>query len=175
MSRPTNLRLVLGAVFAVAAGAVANSLLVDIPAPAPVAYAASEDWRVPPSPRPPLESVDAAWEKATPWPLPPPPPESAAAAQDDAGPVPVPVGVARSRSGARAVFTVPGTGNLLLRAGAPLPGGGKVLRVSGLSVEWIDAKGQRQQREMFNSYQIQEEATPKPAPASKPPAKKGRR
>ena len=176
MSKPaTTWRLVLGAVLALAAGAAGNMLFVDIPAAAPVAYVASEDWQVPPSPRPPLKSVESAWAKVTPWPLPPPPPEVAAAAPEDAGPAPMPVGVARGRAGARAIFTVPGTGNLLLRAGAPLPGGGRVLRVSGLSVDWIDAKGQRQQREMFNSYQIQEEAAPQPAPASKPPAKKGRR
>ncbi|MFN3703334.1 hypothetical protein [Thermomonas sp.] len=172
MSRSTILRLALGALFAMAAGAVANRVLVDIPPTAPIAHAASQDWRIPPSPRPPLKSVDAAWEKVAPWPL-PPPPEAVVGEVEDAGPVAMPVGIARSRSGARAVFAVQGMGNMLLRAGAPLPGGGKVLRVSGLSVEWIDAKGRRQRREMFNSYQIQEEVAPVPAP--KQPAQKGRR
>ncbi len=169
-------RLLLGALLAVAFGVAANFALVDVPGQAEIPRAAAEDWTLPQSPRPVPAMVEAAWEKSPPWPLPPPPQEVAASSgAAPEVPAPVPVGVARSRNGARAIFSVAGAGTVLLRAGEPLPGGGRVLRVSGLSVEWRDAKGERQQREMFNSYQIQEEAAPAPAPASKPPTKKGRR
>lgn len=169
-------RLLLGALLALALGAAANFAFVDVPGRAVAPRAGAEDWTLPQSPRPPLATVEATWEKSPPWPQPPPPQEVAAGAAEALEvPAPVPVGVARSRNGARAVFTVAGAGTVLLRAGEPLPGGGRVLRVSGLSVEWLDAKGERQQREMFNSYQIQEEAAPAPAPASKPPTRKGRR
>lgn len=165
-------RLLLGALLALALGAAANFAFVDVPGRAVAPRAGAEDWTLPQSPRPPLATVEAAWEKSPPWPQPPPPQEVAAGAAEALEvPAPVPVGVARSRNGARAVFTVAGAGTVLLRAGEPLPGGGRVLRVSGLSVEWLDAKGERQQREIFNSYQIQEEAAALPAP----PARRGRR
>lgn len=176
MSALSMWRLLLGALLALALGAMANFAFVDVPGQPVALRATGEDWTLPQSPRPAPAMVEAAWEKSPPWPQSPPPQEVAAgAAEAPEVPPPVPVGVARSRNGARAVFSVAGAGTVLLRAGDPLPGGGRVLRVSGLSVEWRDAKGERQQREMFNSYQIQEEAAPAPAPASKPPTRKGRR
>ena len=172
MSTSSMLRLLLGALLALALGAAANFAFVDVPGQSVAPRAGGEGWTLPQSPRPAPAMVEAAWEKSPPWPQPPPPQEVAAgAAEAPEVPPPVPVGVARSRNGARAAFSVAGAGTVLLRAGEPLPGGGRVLRVSGLSVEWLDAKGERQQREMFNSYQIQEEAAALPAP----PARRGRR
>lgn len=171
MSGQSMWRLALGALLALAIGAGANFVFVDVPGQPAAPSAGADDWTLPQSPRPALATVEAAWEKNSPWPLPPPQEAAASAAEAPEVPAPVPVGVARSRSGARAVFSVAGSGTVLLRAGERLPGGGRVLRISGLSVEWLDAKGERQQREMFNSYQIQEEAAALPSP----PARRGRR
>ena len=172
MSRLPLLRLWLGAALALAVGVVANFAFVDVPGQTAPSPAQAEIWALPQSTRPAPAVVEPAWEKNPPWPLPAPAQEVAASvAEVPETPAPVPVGVARGRSGARAVFSVAGAGTVQLRPGQPLPGGGRVLRVSGLSVEWLDAKGQRQQREMFNSYQIQEEAAALPAP----PARRGRR
>lgn len=160
----------LGAVCALILGVLFNFLLIDVPG-APAWRVSTDTWQLPHSARPAIKTIDAEWEKNVPWPAPPPPPEAAAlATAAPEGPAPVPVGVAKSRGTPRAIFTVPGEGNVLLRTGEPLPGGGRVLRISGLSVEWMDAKGQRQQREMFNTYQVQEETALPP-----PPAKRGRR
>ncbi|UWX04305.1 hypothetical protein H1235_03455 [Pseudoxanthomonas sp. NC8] len=109
---------------------------------------------------PDFEKLDARWEARAPWPKAPEPSKSAAPEEDVPGPVPV--GVTRSKRGTVAIFSVPGAGKVALGAGDALPGGGNVTHVSGLSVEWTDAKGELQRREMFNTYKVQEEAPPAP-------------
>lgn len=135
----------LAAAFAV--GSLANLLF----GPSPDAIAQlppdKNEWAVPGADLPDLAALDAGWEARAPWgarprapeaaPVPPPPP-------------PAPVGIARGRKGQQEViFLVADQGAVRVAPGESLPDGGRLLRVSGMRVTWIDGEGQEQQREMF--------------------------
>lgn len=96
--------------------------------------------------------VEAVWQSLAPWGSPPPPPSTTAEAEPEP-PAPRLIGVVRSGRAYRAVFMIEGAGQLILAPGARLPGGGRVLSVAGLRVSWIDAKGQRHNRQVFDTYQ----------------------
>lgn len=125
-----------------------------------VLFGASPDKLVPPSPGdvewkpvqawiPDLVSADERWSQLAPWgampklaeALAPPPP-----------PPPVAVGIAKGARGPEAIFMISGAGELRIPPGGRLPDGGRLLRISGMRVTWMDGKGQKQEREMFMAF-----------------------
>jgi len=119
------------------------------PAPAAIALAkpAPVKWGIARGAGPDLDGADGIWDERAPWgappkpvePPPPPPP-----------PAPVPVGIVKVARGYEAIFMVPGSGvEFRLRPGDRLPEGGRLLRIQGLRVLWIDRDNKKQQREMF--------------------------
>ena len=123
-------------------------------------FGASPDKLVPPSPGdvewkpvqarvPDLAAADERWSELAPWgampkpveaPRPPPPPP------------PVAVGIAKGARGPEAIFMISGAGELRIPPGGRLPDGGRLLRISGMRVTWVDGKGQKQEREMFMAF-----------------------
>ena len=137
-------------------------------------FGASPDKLVPESPgdvewkpvqawAPDLAAADQRWKELAPWgaapkpaePLPPPPPIP-----------PMAVGIAKGARGPEAIFMLDGAGEVRLPPGGRLPGGGRVLRISGLNVTWLDAKGVKQEREMFAVFRPTASASAMPASGS---------
>ena len=152
-------RIPLVGLVALALGAGASFLFGDAPASASARPPAPLDWKMPEPAILDFAALDAKWEESPPWPAPPPPPPAAeqAAAAEEALP-PAPVGIAKGKRTFEAIFSVPGAGELRLTPGGRLPDGGRVLKVSRLSVEWVDGKGERHEHQMFNTYRIPEAA-----------------
>jgi len=88
-------------------------------------------------------AADAIWQARFPWGGAPPPPEES--------PVPtaVPVAIISSAAGHTAVFVMAGLPEVHVRAGDPLPDGGRVERVEALTVAWTDGQGQQQQQQLL--------------------------
>jgi hypothetical protein len=143
-------------------GAFAQWVLGDGPRSGSAEAPALPAWQLPGRSGPDLAKLDARWEARAPWTKAPEPDKVAAAVED--APSPVPVGVARGKRGMVAIFSVPGGGDVGLAAGEHLPGGGTVTSVSGLSIEWTDARGQLQRHEMFNTYRVVQEEEPDKKP-----------
>ena len=93
-----------------------------------------------------LALADARWSEHSPWgavPKPaemPPPP---------APPPPMAVGIVKTPRGQEAIFMIHDAGEIRVAPGGSLPGGGRLLRISGFRITWIDDKGMKQEREMF--------------------------
>lgn len=106
----------------------------------------SPPWAVPAMPdrTAAAAAADAVWQSRFPWGGAPPPVEAA--------PVPtaVPVAIVSTAAGHTAVFVMTGIPEVHVRAGDPLPDGGRVEEIQALSVAWIDGQGQRQQRIMLS-------------------------
>ncbi len=132
----------------VAFGLGAAASLAFGPAPDEALPAAASDigWDKGEDAGPALALADTRWEARTPWGAPPKPPVPATPPPP---PPPMPVGVTRSGRGAEAIFLVHGTGELRVAPGGPLPDGGRLLRISGLRVEWRDGEGREHKRELF--------------------------
>lgn len=133
--------LVVAAAFS--SGMAAYQALGSSPAAAAPAASGAVKWNQPGASAPDLKQADATWDERAPWgappqPVAPPPP-----------PVPVPVGIIKVARGHEAIFMIAGAGELRLRPGGRLPDGGRLLRISGLRVTWVDGAGQQHQREMF--------------------------
>jgi hypothetical protein len=47
------------------------------------------------------------------------------------------------------VFLLPGGGEVQLKRGAALPGGGRIVSVERFRIVWIDRDGKKQQHELF--------------------------
>lgn len=94
-------------------------------------------------------NANTTWQNAAPW-------GAAPVAVVEAAPPPSPpspVGVARDGRQYTAIFQINGNGVVRLAAGDRLPdGGGNVLQVTGRRIVWLDAQGNRQQREIFNNF-----------------------
>lgn len=141
---PLKSLVIIAAAFAVGAGAY-------------LALGASPEKVVP---RPPVDSewkpvearvqdqalADARWSEHSPWGAVPKPPE---APPPPPPPPPMAVGIVKTARGQEAIFTVHDAGEIRVAPGDYLPGGGRLLRISGLRITWVDAKGQKQEREMF--------------------------
>ncbi len=153
-------RIPLVMLMALALGAGASFLFGDAPASVSARPPVLLDWKMPQLATLDFAVLDAQWKESPPWPAPPPPPPAAeqATAAEEAVP-PAPVGIAKGRRAYEAIFSVPGAGELRLLPGDRLPDGGRVLKVSRLSIEWVDGKGERHEHQMFNTYHIPE-ATP---------------
>ncbi len=115
-------------------------------APEPPAQAWRDGWSADDD----LLAASVAWQERAPWGAPP-----AVAAEGAPAPPPpsVPVGVSKEGRNYTAIFQVNGSGVIRLGAGGRLPDGGHVLQVSGRRVVWLDADGERRQREIFNEFQ----------------------
>lgn len=150
-------RIPLAALVALLLGAGASFLFGDAPASASARPPAQLEWKVPQLATLDFAVLDAQWEKSPPWPAPPPPAVEQAAAAEEALP-PAPVGIAKGKRAFEAIFSVPGAGELRLLPGGRLPDGGRVMKVSRLSVEWVDGKGEHYEHQMFNTYRIPEVA-----------------
>ncbi len=137
-------------------GGGANLLLLPAPSTAAAKPLADAPWELSPAKAWDRDAIDAAWADKAPWGAAPKPQEPAAPPPP---PPPELVGVIKDGKTYRAVFSVPGAGQLALLPGSALPGGGRVLSVAGLRVVWVDADGARHQREIFNTYQ--EELAPR--------------
>ena len=123
-------------------------------------FGASPDKLVPPSPGdvewkpvqawvPDLAVADERWSELAPWGAVPKPAE---ALLPPPPPPPVAVGIAKGARGPEAIFMISGAGELRLPPGGRLPDGGRVLRISGMRVTWVDGKGLKQEREMFMAF-----------------------
>lgn len=139
-------RSILGVVLVLVVGAAAQRLLGGRPESGPVHAGVDEAWAIPPAPVPDMEPAEAVWVTRGPWGLPPKP---ATEPPPPPPPAPVPVGVAAVRGGFEALFFVPGSGEVRLKAGATLPGGGRVVSVSRFRVGWVDRDGDEQEHELF--------------------------
>lgn len=136
-------------VLAIGFGIGANVLFVRVPGTLPVEPPEAGVWELDEgAPLADLDATDAIWAEKTPWGAPPQPPGP------PPPPPPSPIGVIKDGNrNYRAVFNVEGAGQLALRPGERLPGGGRVLSVAGLKVVWVDGDGQRHERVIFNTYQ----------------------
>lgn len=119
----------------------------DVPAPPTAGTASGERWSVPRPIGPNLRLADHLWLESGPWGLPPPPPEPPPPPPPP--PPPVPVGILASSSGLKAVFLVPGGGEVQLKRGDALPGGGRILRVDRFRIAWLDRDGKKREHELF--------------------------
>ncbi len=96
-----------------------------------------------------LALADARWSEFSPWgavpkpvEAPPPPPP----------PPPMAVGIVKTPRGPQAIFMIHDAGEIRVAPGGSLPGGGRLLRIAGFRITWIDAKGLKQEREMFTAF-----------------------
>ena len=96
-----------------------------------------------------LALADARWNELSPWgavpkpaEAPPPPPP----------PPPMAVGIVKTSRGPEAIFMVHDAGEIRVAPGGSLPGGGRLLRIAGFRITWVDAKGMKQEREMFTAF-----------------------
>lgn len=112
------------------------------PGPAP-----SERWLMPRPIGPNLRLADHLWLESSPWGLPPPPPPPSPPPPPP--PPPVPAGILASASGPRAVFLLPGGGEIQLKPGDALPGGGRIVRVDRFRIVWRDREGKQRAHELF--------------------------
>ena len=135
-------------------------------------FGASPDKLVPPSPGdvewkpvqawiPDLAAADEQWSQLAPWGAVPKPAEALA---PPPLPPPVAVGIAKGARGPVAIFMISGAGELRLPPGGRLPDGGRVLRISGMRVTWVDGKGLKQEREMFMAFRPTSAPTDSAAP-----------
>ncbi|WP_442682418.1 hypothetical protein ACSBPQ_12290 [Stenotrophomonas sp. JC08] len=115
-------------------------------APEPPAQAWRDGW----SGEDDLLAASATWQERAPWGA---PTAAAVEAAPPPPPPPMPVGVSKEGRNYMAIFQVNGTGVVRLGAGGRLPDGGHVLQVNGRRVVWLDADGERRQREIFNEFQ----------------------
>ena len=145
----TLLRASLIAVCGLILGGFGNGLLSTIPLDTQDDdQAQATAWELPVQNLEQVRTVQAIWAERLPWGA-PPPPEPVVEAEP---PAPVLIGVVRQGRSYRAVFMIEGAGQLILPAGAALPGGGRVVSVAGLNVTWVDAKRNRHQRQVFDTY-----------------------
>lgn len=93
-----------------------------------------------------LALADARWSELAPWGAVPKPPE---APPPPPPPPPMAVGIVKTPRGQEAIFMIHDAGEIRVAPGGSLPGGGRLLRISGFRITWIDAKGMKQEREMF--------------------------
>lgn len=93
-----------------------------------------------------LALADARWSEHSPWGAVPKPAEAAPAPPP---PPPMAVGIARGPRGPEAIFMVHDAGEIRVSPGGRLPDGGRLLRINGLQITWVDGKGLKQEREMF--------------------------
>lgn len=107
------------------------------------------EWKPVEARVPDLALADARWSEHSPWgavpkpvEAPPPPPP----------PPPMAVGIVKTPRGPEAIFTVHDAGEIRVAPGGRLPGGGRLLRIAGFRITWIDAKGMKQEREMFTVF-----------------------
>lgn len=132
---------------------ICSSLLFGA-APSNVSADVSADGEWGPAWSPPLmlQAVDAQWDTLSPWGK-LPVPAAAESAQPLALPPAVPVGVVRDGKRHVAIFQVNGNGVMRASTGDALPDGARVLQVGAGRIVWLDAKGKRQQRDIFNNFQ----------------------
>lgn len=146
-------RLILGLLLllALAAGGYLAETTLGQPVPRTIAGRVPDGpWTVPPGMSLSLVSSDEVWTRRGPWGLPPPPPAPPAPPPPPPPPPhPVPVGVVAAKGRVDAVFLIPGQGDVQLRPGARLPGGGRVVRIDAFRIHWIDRDGKKRIHELF--------------------------
>ena len=138
--------LLVVAAFAVGAGAylaLGASPEKVVPRP-PV----DPEWKPLEARVPDLALADARWSELAPWgavpkpaEAPPPPP-----------PPPMAVGIVKTPRGPEAIFMIHDAGEIRVAPGGRLPDGGRLLRIAGFRITWIDGKGLKQEREMFTAF-----------------------
>lgn len=144
---PAQRRVVALAAGAFAIGGLGNLLLGHSPAASVPQLQPEAEWAVPGPDVPDLAVLDKGWEARAPWGARPRPPE---VAPPPPPPPAAPVGIVRGQKGRQEViFLAAEAGTVRVAPGESLPGGGRLLRVSGMRVTWIDRDGKEQQREMF--------------------------
>lgn len=145
-----HLRITAVILLALLVGGGANYWLGDSPAQVQAQPAPSQAWDTGWRDEDDRLAAAALWQLHAPWGAVPAAPGEAAPPPP---PPPVPVGVSKVGRTYTAIFQVNGSGVIRLGANGRLPDGGRVLQVSGRRVVWLDAEGQRQQREIFNDFQ----------------------
>ena len=142
--KPQHRRTLVFAVAAFALGGLVNLLLGPSPGAATPQPQAEAEWRLRGAEVPDMAALDAGWETRAPWGAAPKPVEAAAAPPP---PPPAPVGIVRGRQGRQEViFLAADVGTVRVAPGESLPDGGRLLRVSGMRVTWVDGDAQEQQR-----------------------------
>lgn len=96
-----------------------------------------------------LALADARWSELAPWGAVPKPPE---APPPPPPPPPMAVGIVKTPRGQEAIFMIHDAGEIRVAPGGRLPDGGRLLRIAGFRITWIDAKGMKQEREMFTAF-----------------------
>ena len=96
-----------------------------------------------------LVLADARWSEHSPWGAAPKPPEMP---PPPPPPPPVAVGIVKTPRGPEAIFMIHDAGEIRVAPGGRLPDGGRLLRISGFRITWVDAKGLKQEREMFTVF-----------------------
>lgn len=143
---------------ALALGATGHALLGDGPGSATAGHLVAVDWTSPAVPSQELSAADAVWEGRTPW------GERPATAAGDGEPEIPPlmlVGVVAESDGSRAVFIVPGQGEVQAKAGDSLPDGGRVTAVTPFLVSWTDGGGTQHEQALLADLRA-------PLPAAEP-------
>lgn len=144
---PAQRRVVALAAGAFAIGGLGNLLLGHSPEASVPQLQPEAGWAVPAPDVPDLVVLDKGWEARAPWGARPKPPE---VAPPPPPPPAAPVGIVRGPKGRQEViFLAADVGTVRVAPGESLPGGGRLLRVSGMRVTWLDRDGKEQQREMF--------------------------
>ena len=145
MMRGRRHALLIAGVFAL--GAALNLAVGPAPRQTQAQQVVDAPWELPAPRRPDIEVLDAEWARHAPWGSAPKPPE---VAPPPPPPPPAPVGIVRGQKGRQeAIFLVAGEGTVRVAPGESLPGGGRLLRVAGMRVSWVDADGVEKEREMF--------------------------
>jgi len=96
-----------------------------------------------------LAASDQVWIRRGPWgmaPVPPPPPRPV---PPPPPPQPVPVGIVAHSDRLRVVFMVPGQGEVTLKVGDRLPGGGRIRSIDRFRIRWVDRDGKKREHEFF--------------------------
>lgn len=96
-----------------------------------------------------LAEAEAVWSERHPWGGAAAAAGAAETAAAAAAAVPVPVAIVSTAAGHEAVFVLPGSAEIRVRAGGSLPDGGRVEQVDALVVTWIDGQGQRQEQRLL--------------------------
>lgn len=157
---------------AIALGVAGYAVLGDGPGSASDRGVVAVDWDLPDVPSRELPATDAVWELRTPWGA---RPATAAGEGEPEMPPLMLVGVVAAAEGARAVFILPGQGEVQAKAGDPLPDGGQVNEVTPFLVAWTDRDGTRHEQALLANpgapLSGAEAPTSQPAPpgAERPP------
>lgn len=134
----------MAAAFAI--GAAGYAVLGDGPGTASAGRGVAVDWDLPDVQSQELSATDEVWDVRTPWGA--RPATAAGEGEPDTPPLML-VGVVAEAGGSRAVFIVPGQGEVQAKAGDPLPDGGQVTGVTPFLVSWTDGDGTQHEQALL--------------------------